>query len=576
MRGLRSAYLYQWLAHCKSVLLDSRYRAADRKARDEFRTFVTQYGGAGLAHDVRSGGGRIALIDSGSYLPFAKIEALVIKAFHLAGFDTAVVGNRRMDFMRYAQLAGNRRFLDAGEFGGVGHEAWAQRQAEALRDLDGWLALTFEGVHVGRFVVAVAMRLERRGRLDFADAGVRALLARALASSVRHVVGLREVLKRVRPSCVLVMDRGYAGHGEIFDLALQSGIDVITWHLGHRPGRLVFKRYSRANERAHPFSLSDESWQRLRALPWSVALGRAIRQEIFDCYSKEEWFAVVGTQFDKRVLSREAARARLGLDARRKVAVVFPHILWDGSFFFGEDLFDDYTHWLKETLLAAGENDRIQWVVKLHPAHLVKARQKSDVARPDELEIINQCFERVPDHIKIVPPDTELSTYSLFQVADYTITVRGTVGIESALFGIPVVTAGTGRYDRLGFTVDSSTREAYVATLGTLEGIPPLTPAQIELAERYAYGVFVCRPLRLSSVTLEFERDAIATPRLRIAPRSRRDWQEAPDMRRLAAWLAAGRGEDLFDLSETATGVVEPPPVEARPAVGTRAMSSAG
>ena len=34
----------------------------------------------------------------------------------------------------------------------------------------------------------------------------------------------------------------------------------------------------------------------------------------------------------------------------------------------------------------------------------------------------------------------------LFKVIDYGITVRGTIGIELPCFGIPVITAGTGRY----------------------------------------------------------------------------------------------------------------------------------
>jgi hypothetical protein len=239
-------------------------------------------------------------------------------------------------------------------------------------------------------------------------------------------------------------------------------------------------------------------------------------------------------------------RQKLGLSPDKKVAVIFPHILWDGSFFWGEDIFDDYTDWFIETIRAASANTRLEWVVKLHPAHLVKAKQNKDASRPSELEVIDRYFGRLPAHVKLVYPDTELSTYSLFEVADYTVTVRGTVGIESALFGVPVITAGTGRYDRRGFTLDSATRHEYLQKLATLETYPRLTPEQVEIAERYAYGVFFGRPLTLSCASLEYARDATATPKVKILCQTREQWLASPDMQQLAGWIADGKAEDML------------------------------
>jgi hypothetical protein len=228
--------------------------------------------------------------------------------------------------------------------------------------------------------------------------------------------------------------------------------------------------------------------------------------------------------------------------------VIFPHILWDGSFFWGEDLFDDYTHWFVETIRAACANPRLEWVVKLHPAHLVKARKENIVSRPQELEVIEQALGSLPAHVKLVHPETELSTYSLFEIADYAVTVRGTVGIESALFGIPVVTAGTGRYAHRGFTLDSLTRQEYLQKLATLETYPRLSAEQVELAERFAYGVFFCRPVRLSSESLEYERDAAASLNVAIHCQDRQQWLASPDMRQLASWIAEGKAEDMLVL----------------------------
>jgi hypothetical protein len=472
----------------------------------------------------------------------------MMKALQLAGFQTVVVGNRRYDFLRYGWLAGNKIALEWWDFGTQEDPEWVDRQIGRLDTLHDWLRLEYQGVHVGRFTIASGMRRLKMGNLNFTDPSIQATLRQILESSVNYTLAGVRLFQEIKPDCVLVMDRGYSGYGEVFDLAINRGIDTLTWTTGYKSNRLVVKRYHHGNERDHPLAPSAESWRTLCSMPWKREYGEKVRRELFQCYQTQDWFSFVGTQFDKKLLSQEMTRKKLGLSFDQRVAVIFPHILWDGSFFWGEDLFDDYTHWLVETLRAACANPRLQWVVKLHPSHLVKAKQANNPDKPAELKVIEQVFDNLPDHLKLVYPDTEISTYSLFEIADYAVTVRGTVGIESALFGIPVVTAGTGRYAGRGFTLDSSTREEYLQKLATLETYPRLSSEQVELAERFAYGTLFCRPLTLSSASLEYERDAVATPKVTVHCQTREEWLRSSDIRPLADWLADGKAEDMLVL----------------------------
>jgi hypothetical protein len=120
--------------------------------------------------------------------------------------------------------------------------------------------------------------------------------------------------------------------------------------------------------------------------------------------------------------------------------------------------------------------------------------------------------------------------------------------MEAAVFGIPVITAGTGRYDGRGFTLDSTTADEYLRRLSALESVPRLTPEQQELAERFAYGVLFCRPVKLRSVSLSYERDAVATQAVTIRCLHREDWLRSPDMQELAHWIADGKEEDMLSL----------------------------
>jgi hypothetical protein len=237
------------------------------------------------------------------------------------------------------------------------------------------------------------------------------------------------------------------------------------------------------------------------------------------------------------MIQPEEIRRRLGLDPRKKTAIVFPHILWDATLFWGTSLFRNYEEWLVETIRTACTNDRVNWVIKVHPANVVKSIRDGVQGEPSELKALRKHITKLPPHISIIHADSDINFYSLLRVMDYCVTVRGTVGIEAAGFGIPVLTAGTGRYDHKEFTIDSKCREEYLERLASIQDIPPLTTRQRELAERFAFGIFLLRPLPLTTVTLEYQRDARATSKTRINVATREDWLNAPDLKLFAEWV---------------------------------------
>src|SRR6266516_2340780 len=128
-------------------------------------------------------------------------------------------------------------------------------------------------------------------------------------------------------------------------------------------------------------------------------------------------------------------------------------------------------------------NEELQWVVRIHPGHAGK--RPHYLSKADDEETLRMRFGRLPKQVSLVPARSDISTLSLFPVMDYCLTVRGTVGLEAACRGIPVLTGGTGRYDGKGFTIDSTTPRQYLERIARLQDISRLSPAQVELAERF-------------------------------------------------------------------------------------------
>lgn len=503
-----------------------------------------------LAENLGNGSRGTAIVLGWSRFEHVLAESVIRKAFELADYQVKVLteptpANRAVyavmgvtgleTFSRYCPLP------DHGRAGAI------------LNDVSSFaelIDLKRGGVAVGKYVSSTLMRQTRNGSLDLSDPMLRARVVDGLAESMAFVQGAERMIARATPTALVLLDRGYSPYGEIFDACVNRGIPVYTWNAAHRDNTLMLKRYHPGNRDAHPSSLSPESWGRLKNVSWGERERERLNRELAESYNSGEWYGEVGTQFGKKVCSKEEIAARLGLAPGKKTAVVFSHIFWDATFFWGEDLFRDYEDWFVETVRAACANNRLNWLIKVHPANLVKDIRDGFNGEPSEVLALRDRIGRLPAHVQVIPADTDITTLSLFEVTDYCLTVRGTVGMEAALLGKNVLTAGTGRYDRHGFTTDFDCREEYLARLATLEELGPPTPLMRERAERYSYGVFMCRPVRLKCLDFRFSKDAAATLVTGWTVRSVAELRKAPELVTIADWLRSG-DEDYLVCPDT-------------------------
>jgi hypothetical protein len=121
-----------------------------------------------------------------------------------------------------------------------------------------------------------------------------------------------------------------------------------------------------------------------------------------------------------------------------------------------------------------------------------------------ETALIRREIGDLPPHVKLIAADDDVNTLSLFENIDYGITVRGTAGLEVACFGKHCVTAGTGRYSGLGFTLDCADREQYFHRLANLQDQPPMMADEVLRAKWHAYTAFMLRPWPMVSAQAKF------------------------------------------------------------------------
>jgi hypothetical protein len=526
------------------------FRRRERVQRQRFLQFKQNYADV-LKHRLisNSQAQKSALI-IGMDFPEIEAELGLIKGAELAGFSPKIVLPHQFPLaLDYYRLASIKYVRFLSEFTPSDDLAAAEAAIENCQSSQELLEFKYMDVGVGRIAVATALRQHRMASFDLKLPRDRRRIVEYVASSISATKAAQTVLQNSRPEVALMWDPVYTPQGELFDSCLGKGIDVIGWSPAHRSNTLMLKRYSRENRDQQISSLSSESWKMLLDMEWTESRQVRLQHEFYDSYTSGDWYSSAGTQYNKLFVDANGIQKQLGLDPAKKTAIIFPHIFWDASLTSGKDLFRSYEEWFIETVRSACLNVQVNWVIKIHPAHVGKALMEGYRGEPAEVSVLRKNVGKLPPHIFMIPADSNISTFSLFALMDYCITVRGTPGIEAARLGIPVLTAGTGRYDRRGFTLDSDSREDYAEKLNRIQEISRLTPAQRELAERFAYGLFVLRPLPLTSVPFGYHKDFGAENyfnKTQINIRNEADWYKAPDISAFARWLAESTSQDYL------------------------------
>jgi hypothetical protein len=512
--------------------------------------------------DAKFSAGNLLII-SMTNIPFlAKAHALLAVGLRERGYRPYILcssGSRWAH--RYFALFGIRDLIfwdrclvcfapEAGHVDGVVDEFLASNPT--IQDFKNW---QFHGVYVGKLALSTMIRREMRGQFDFNDPTKATLLRKWLWDTINYVLVAEKMLAQYPVQKMIVRDAGYIPNGVIYEVGLNRGTDAIRFESAQMMGQWMVKRYSIDTRGQALFSISPDTWERLHDLPLTGIQEQALTADFIERYDPGSKRDLYQYQQGKHQLSRKDVIASLNLDPRKKTAAVFAHISWDANFFDGEDVFDDFEHWLVETVRIACDNTNLNWVIKLHPANVYKLRREGkEMIEEVEMVALHRLWP-LPGHIKIMHADTPINTWSLFPVIDYGLTVRGTIGMELPCFGIPTVTAGTGRYNDYGFTIDPKTRTAYRDLLLSLHTVPRLDARQVELARRHAYWVFLHRQAsfdefsKMSTKVLEDPGHPLHH-NLTITTRLPEGFQDAPQFQAFMDWLAGNEGSDFIHQSQ--------------------------
>jgi hypothetical protein len=182
----------------------------------------------------------------------------------------------------------------------------------------------------------------------------------------------------------------------------------------------------------------------------------------------------------------EQTRQALGLDDR-PVVLLTANVLGD-SLTLGRNIFaESMSYWITRTVQFFANRPDVQLVMRIHPGEKLVPQAKSMGT------VVREALPEIPRHIHVIGALDHVNTYDLIEIADLGLAYTTTVGVETAMNGIPVISCGETHYRGRGFTIDPNSWEEYFSALQkVLSDLPAhrLTEEQTAKAWNYAYRFF--------------------------------------------------------------------------------------
>jgi hypothetical protein len=300
---------------------------------------------------------------------------------------------------------------------------------------------------------------------------------RYLVSGLVALTGSRRWIHSWHPDVLIVISGRHVFWRAAREVAQAQGIKVVS--------REMFIESFDCHIYAVNSSCEDptipDAWAQARERPLTSEQNRILDENLrgLPAYARQ-------VEFDPVLETRPSAiRAALNLSPERSLLVLFTNVSWDLFVAERDFAFDGQMAWIAATLDFMRRHPELDLIVRAHPAEIVPKFQ----TRGRIVQQIEERFGPVPSNVRLVGPESSISSDTLRWMASLNLVYCSSVGLEAIIAGQPVLICGNPYYARKGFTINVDTPEQYECLLENhATGMPVVPPSSsIALARRFLY-----------------------------------------------------------------------------------------
>ena len=338
------------------------------------------------------------------------------------------------------------------------------------------------GVSAGRYAQSSAIRYFLFGKIDLKNPEEVSVLRKKLFYAMIATKVASNVYKEEKPDRIFMMHGMFSTWGPFLEYFRLKDIEVIVYEdLLPRLGCFSFSRNIKGNK---PFP--KETW-----LSFSRSPLKKKEEAQIDAYLDGRFKGGAGDQemFEKNFnieIEKKLLLESLSKNKYSKRYIMFPNLAWDvvmeGKI---SEIFDDVFSWIDTTVEFFKQKGDYQLIIKPHPAELVFEGSSKSVR-----DYIYEKHSPLPENIVVLNPDTPLRAYDLIGSNSIGLTFNGTIGLELATLGVPVLVAAHIHYREVGIVKKVETMEEYLRLLEDPKELFSFAKKNIELAKKFAYFYF--------------------------------------------------------------------------------------
>jgi len=290
------------------------------------------------------------------------------------------------------------------------------------------------------------------------------------------------ILKKFNPDKVFMSHGIYADWGPALTTSLSKNITINSYICSYLNVHFQFGTVKKMNETF--LTLHDNAWNIIKAEKLNENHKRKLSKFLSGRYKENIAHDMRGLLKEYRG-DTEHLYLKYNLDKNKPVWGIMTHINWDAVSDYFPMIYKNFDEWLGETINIIKEVTEVQWLIKIHPSEL------NDNPDTGCQKYIEKNFPDLPDHIKVITMNDDISPLDFYNLLSGGVTVLGTGGLELSLMGKPVILAGEAHYSGKGFTYDGIDKNKYAELLENTSEIKPLSKEMHELAMKYAYTYFI-------------------------------------------------------------------------------------
>jgi hypothetical protein len=283
-------------------------------------------------------------------------------------------------------------------------------------------------VPIGALVTPGLRWIMRRHNL-FDDDSTRYLYRQYIQSAWNVAQEFNTLVTKEDPQTVVVFNGQFYPEATTAWIARRRGVRVVTHEVGLQPFSGFF---TDGEATAYPIHIPDEFEL------------NAQQNARLDAYLEKRFqgqFSMAGIRFWPKMKGLDDAFLQKAAQFTQ-IVPVFTNVIFDTSQPHANTVFSDMFAWLETVVDLARTNPETLFVIRAHPDENRPGKESQETV---EEWVAAHQVTALPN-IVFVAPTEYFSSYELIQRSKFVMIYNSTIGLESAVLGIPVLCAGKARF----------------------------------------------------------------------------------------------------------------------------------